>query len=100
MCEQRKTAAMSGLVRNLADQVLKTMSPQERAEQVNYVTDRMIERMDNQERVKLLLAIIDRVMSNLSADERLALARDVAQRMTAEDVSTTTPATTAEEAED
>lgn len=79
---------MSGLVRNLADQVLKSMSPQERADQVNYVTDRMIERMDNRERVTLLLAIIDRVMSNLSAEERADLVARLAGQMGGRDDAT------------
>ncbi len=74
---------MSGLMRNVVDQVLRSMSEKERAEQVNYVTDQMIERMGNEERVSLLLAIIDRVMSNLSPQERADLAAQVAARMTA-----------------
>ena len=72
---------MSGLMRNVIDQVLRTMGEEERAQQVNYVTDRMIEKMNNEERVSLLLAIIDRVMSNLSPEERVELASHVAQRM-------------------
>ncbi|HEX5503821.1 MAG TPA: hypothetical protein VFW96_14450 [Thermomicrobiales bacterium] len=72
---------MSGLMRNVVDQVLKTMSEQERAQQVSYVTDRMIEKMDNQERVALLLAIIDRVMSNLSADERAAFREQLVRQL-------------------
>ena len=74
---------MSGLMRNVVDQVLKTMSEQERAQQVNYVTDRMIEKMGNQERVALLLAIIDRVMSNLSADERADFREQLARQLQA-----------------
>ena len=74
---------MSGLMRNVVDQVLRSMGEKERAEQVNYVTDRMIERMGNEERVLLLLAIIDRVMSNLSQQERADLATQVVTRMTA-----------------
>lgn len=71
---------MSGLVRNLIDQVLKNMGEEERAQSVNYVTDRMVEKMDNQERVALLLTIIDRVMSNLSPQEREDLSSRVLQR--------------------
>ena len=74
---------MSGLMRNVVDQVLRSMGEKERAEQVNYVTDRMIERMGNEERVALLLAIIDRVMSNLSQQERADLATQVVTRVTA-----------------
>ena len=72
---------MSGLMRDVVDQVLRSMGAQERAEQVNYVTDRMIEQLGNEERVALLLAIIDRVMSNLSAEERVDLAARVARRL-------------------
>lgn len=68
---------MSGLMRNVIDQVLRNMSEEERAQQVAYVTDRMIEKMDNQERVVLLMAIIDRVMSHLSPQERADLAARV-----------------------
>ena len=72
---------MSGLVRNLIDQVLKNMGEEERAQSVNYVTDRMVEKMDNQERVALLLTIIDRVMSNLSPAEREDLSSRVLQHV-------------------
>ncbi len=75
---------MSGLMRNVIDQVLRNMSEEERAQQVGYVTDRMIEKMDNQERVALLLAIIDRVMSNLAPPERAELAARVTTAMTGE----------------
>ena len=88
-CSKRgERASVSGLMRNVVDQVLRTMSEKERAEQVNYVTDRMIERMGNEERVSLLLAIIDRVMSNLSPQERAGLASRVTERMTAATRST------------
>lgn len=72
---------MSGLVRNLVDQVLKNMGEEERSQQVNYVTDRMVEKMDNRERVALLMAIIDRVMSHLSPDERASLIEQLVRRV-------------------
>lgn len=84
---------MSGLVRNLVDQVLKNMSEEERAQQVNYVTDRMVEKMDNRERVALLMAIIDRVMSHLSPDERASLTGQLARHLG----DSATPAAEAEE---
>lgn len=65
---------MSGLLRNVIDQVMRTMSEEERARSIDYVTDRMIERMDCAERTSLLIAIVDRVLSNLSPDERSAFA--------------------------
>lgn len=72
---------MSGLIRNMIDQVLKNMGEGERKESVNYVTDRMVERMNNQERVTLLMMILDRVMSNLSPEEKADLAGRVATRL-------------------
>jgi hypothetical protein len=72
---------MSGLMRNVIDQVLKNMGEEERARSVEYVTDQMIAKMDNPERVELLLAIIDRVMSNLSPEERVAVGARVAERI-------------------
>lgn len=78
---------MSGLMRNVIDQVLRNMSEEERAQQVAYVTDRMIEKMDNQERVVLLLAIIDRVMSHLSPQERVDLAARVTATIGRQDAS-------------
>lgn len=81
---QTKGRGMSGLMRNVIDQVLRNMSEEERAQQVGYVTDRMIEKMDNQERVALLLAIIDRVMSNLAPPERAELAARLTAAMTGE----------------
>ncbi len=74
---------MSGLMRNVIDQVLKNMGEEERAQSVNYVTDRMVEKMDNQERIALLMAIIDRVMSHLSAEERADLVQRLAGRVRA-----------------
>lgn len=72
---------MSGLIRNMIDQVLKNMGESERKESVNYVTDRMVERMNNQERVTLLMMILDRVLSNLSPEEKGDLAERVAARL-------------------
>jgi hypothetical protein len=75
---------MSGLMRGMIDQVLRSMGENERKESVNYVTDRMVERMTNEERVTLLMMILDRVMSNLSSDEKSDLAGRVAERLQAE----------------
>lgn len=82
---------MSGLMRNVIDQVLRNMGEDERARSVEYVTDRMIEKMTNQERVSLLLAIIDRVMSNLSAAERADLSSQLTQ-VVGHQISQPTPA--------
>lgn len=72
---------MSGLMRNVVDQVLRTMGEDERARSIEYVTDRMIERMDSTERTTLLLAIVDRVLSNLSSDERTAFVAALAAQL-------------------
>lgn len=72
---------MSGLMRNVIDQVMRSMGEEERARSVEYVTDRMIEKMDNTERASLLLAIVDRVINNLTPSERSAFTAALAAQL-------------------
>lgn len=72
---------MSGLMRNVIDQVLRSMGTEERARSVEYVTDQMIATMDNVERVSLLLAIVDRVLGNLTVEERSAFMARLASQL-------------------
>lgn len=73
---------MSGLMRNVIDQVLRGMGEEERARSVEYVTDQMIARMDNAERASLLLAIVDRVLGNLTVEERSSFTAKLATQLT------------------
>lgn len=72
---------MSGLMRNVIDQVLRGMGEDERARAVEYVTDQMVEKMDNAERASLLLAIVDRVLGNLTAEERRSFTTRLATQL-------------------
>lgn len=93
---------MSGLMRNVIDQVLRNMGEEERARSIDYVTDQMIAKMDNQERTRLLLAIIDRVMADLTPVERqdfsARLARHVGERLAPAGASATAGEAAADEA--